>query len=172
MPEKPASIRTKRLLLRALEEGDRGDMLRIFSNGEIKKTYMLPDFSGAEAMDGLFRRFAALSESPDRFVYGIALNSRLIGFLNETVKDEGCVELGYVIHPEWQNRGYMTEALAAAVKMLFEMGYRAVRAGFFEGNGASRRVMEKCGMTPTGEANEIEYRGEKRKCVYYEIKAG
>ena len=172
MPDKPMTIPAGRVLLRPIEEGDWADMLRIFTDDCVKKTYMLPDFDGVEAMDRLFCRFMALSRDPARFVYGVALNGRLVGFLNETVKDEAVIELGYVIHPDWQNRGYMTEALEAAVGALFQMGYRAVRAAFFQGNMASRRVMEKCGMTPTGETEEIEYRGEKRICVYYEIKVG
>ena len=172
MPVKPSSIQTKRLLLRAIEENDRADMLRIFSNACVKKTYMLPDFDSSEAMDRLFRRLIALSEDQERFVYGISLGGRLIGFLNETEKSESSIELGYVIHPDWQGQGFMTEALGAAIEALFAMGYRAVRAGFFEGNHASRRVMEKCGMTPTGETDEIEYRGEKRTVYYYENRVG
>ncbi|MBR3504015.1 MAG: GNAT family N-acetyltransferase [Clostridia bacterium] len=172
MPAKPESIRTERLLLRAVEEGDREDMFRVFSNNCVKKTYMLPDFDSVEAMEKLFQRFIALSGNPERFVYGIALDGRLIGFMNETKKDENSIEMGYVIYPDWQKQGYMTEAFAAAIGALFKMGYRSVTAGFFEGNAASRRVMEKCGMTPTGETEDIEYRGETRKCILYEIKAG
>ena len=132
------------------------------------------DIAGARGSEALDRdvRTTPREMTLARFVYGVALNGRLVGFLNETVKDEAVIELGYVIHPDWQNRGYMTEALAAAIGTLFQMGYRAVRAAFFQGNMASRRVMEKCGMTPTGETEEIEYRGEKRICVYYEIKVG
>ena len=171
MPIKPSVIRTKRLVLRAIRDGDREAMFRIFADDTIKRTYMLPDFDSREAMEKLFQRFIALSEDPERFIYSISLDTRLIGFLNETKKDETRIELGYVIHPDWQNEGCMTEALAAAVEALFSMGYQAVGAGFFEGNTASRRVMEKCGMTPTGETADIEYRGETRRCVYYEIKA-
>ena len=172
MPIKPDSIQTKRLCLRAMNESDRADTLRVFTDPCVKKTYMLPDFDSEAVMEGLFRRFVQLSENRERFVYGIALAGRLIGFLNETQKDDTSIELGYAIHPDWQGRGYMTEALAAAIGALFRMGYRAVRAGFFEGNAASRRVMEKCGMTPTGRTEEIEYRGEVKKVICYEIKAG
>ncbi|MBQ8953505.1 MAG: GNAT family N-acetyltransferase [Clostridia bacterium] len=166
--EKPCEIASRRLRLRPIAEGDRADMLRIFSSERVGETYMLPDFDGPEAMERLFRRFAALSQAPDRFVYGIALEGRLIGFLNETEKDEASIELGYAIHPDWQGRGFMTEALAAAMEALARMGYRAVRAGFFEGNEASRRVMEKCGLRPTGQTADIEYRGERRRCLFYE----
>ena len=169
MPIKPSVIRTKRLVLRAIRDGDREAMFRIFADDTIKKTFMLPDFDSREAMEKLFQRFIALSEDPERFIYGISLDTRLIGFLNETKKDETRIELGYVIHPDWQNEGCMTEALAAAVEALFSMGYQAVGAGFFEGNDASRRVMEKCGLRLAGWSEEIAYRGEDRECVMYLI---
>ena len=172
MTAKPAQIPARRVLLRPVAPGDREDMLRIFSSEAIGKTYMLPHFDGPAAMEKLFSRFVALSEAPDRLVYGVSLNGRLIGFLNEVTKDETGIELGYVIHPDWQNRGYMTEALAAAIGALFQMGYTAVRAGFFEGNEASRQVMEKCGMTRIDRTEAIEYRGQTHRCIYYEIKAG
>ena len=62
--------------------------------------------------------------------------------------------------------------MIAAIQALFGMGYTAVRAGFFEGNDASRRVMEKAGMTRVDRVDFIEYRGEKRRVINYEIKAG
>ena len=170
MRGKPETIRTKRLTLRPIAEADRDGMFRIFGSAEIAKTYMLPDFESREAMEKLFQRFIALGGAPDRFVYGIDLDGRLIGFINEVHKDEASIELGYVIHPDWQRRGYMTEALSAAVEALFGMGFSTVYAGFFEGNEASRRVMEKAGMTRLDRTDTIEYRGEAHRCFYYEIK--
>ena len=49
------------------------------------------------------------------------------------------------------------------------MGFAKVTAGYFVGNEASRRVMEKCKMKFTDEEDEAEYRGEKHKCRYCEI---
>lgn len=48
------------------------------------------------------------------------------------------------------------------------MGFRKVKAGYFEENEASRRVMEKCGMKQLSYTDEIEYRGITHKCLYYE----
>ena len=48
------------------------------------------------------------------------------------------------------------------------MGFRKVKAGYFEENVASRRVMEKCGMKQLSYTDEIEYRGIVHKCFYYE----
>ena len=52
---------------------------------------------------------------------------------------------------------------------LFSEGFSAVKAGAFSENAASIRVMEKCGMTKTGETEQIEYRGKTHTCVYYAI---
>ena len=80
-------------------------------------------------------------------------------------------ELGYFITPESWGQGYAAEALQALTGELFRLGYRRVTAGYFEGNEASRRVMEKCGMRPAYRMAELEYRGETRRCIYFTITA-
>lgn len=52
------------------------------------------------------------------------------------------------------------------------MGYTEVVAGAFSENIASRRVMEKCGMTLTEQEEDIEYRGKTHHCVYYKRVSG
>ena len=49
------------------------------------------------------------------------------------------------------------------------MGFEHVKAGFFEENMASCRVMEKCGMTKLDVEDDIEYRGVMHHCLYYGI---
>ena len=170
MKNKPERIKTARLTLRAITEEDWPDMRAMLYDERIKKTYMIPDFPTEEDARRLFRRFRDLSREPGRFVYGAEHAGRLVGFVNDVHRSGDAIELGYVIHPDWQNRGLATEMLRAALDALRDMGFGAVRAGFFEENTPSRRVMEKSGMTPTGETEEIEYRGSMRRCVYFEIR--
>ena len=162
-------IITKRLHLSAIRDEDKADLIRILSDDEVGKTYMVPDMSGKETQDKLFDRFRELSQSDDRFMYGIFLENRMIGFIHEVENKDGEVELGYVIDPAHKGNGYASEALAASVKALFEKGYKAVTAGAFEENPASLRVMEKCGMKPTGQTEDIEYRGTTHKCIYMKV---
>lgn len=164
------AILTDRLVLRPFCENDREEALAIFLDSEISKTYMLPDFPDITAADSLFRRLQALSGAEDRFVYAITFDDRLIGFLNEVDVSGDTIELGYVISREEWNKGYATEALKAAISELFRLGFSAVRAGYFEENTASRRVMEKAGMVPTGETEEIEYHGGTHRCPCMEIR--
>jgi GrpB-like predicted nucleotidyltransferase (UPF0157 family) len=169
---KISALVTNRLILRPFRESDGEDAIRVLTNARCAETYMLPDFPSPEDARPLFERLLALSRGTDRLVAAVALldGDRVIGFLNETGREGNVIELGYILHPDYWNRGYMTEALHTLIGLLFRAGFDAVRAGYFEGNAASSRVMEKCGMTLTGETEDIEYRGIVRHCVYREIR--
>ncbi|HNX15347.1 MAG TPA: GNAT family N-acetyltransferase, partial [Oscillospiraceae bacterium] len=69
--------------------------------------------------------------------------------------------------PDFHNRGYATEMLAAVIEDLFQKGYSTVIAGAFENNRASFRVMEKCGMTRIEREDDIFYHNKKQHCLYY-----
>ena len=56
-------------------------------------------------------------------------------------------EIGWVIAPAHQGRGYATEAARGALEICFDhLGLRRVTAGCFVENEASWRIMEKLGM--------------------------
>lgn len=76
-------ITTKRLVLREILECDFDNLIDIFYSEEVKKTFMLPDFSVKEDALKLAYRFRGLSCDYNRFVYGICLDNRLIGFVND-----------------------------------------------------------------------------------------
>lgn len=153
--------------LRPIQLQDREAMLDILTDDTVKQTYMLPDFADRRDALPLFRRLAELSRDESRYVRGICLEERLIGFLNDVEIQYGSIELGYVIHPDFQGKGYMTEALRSAVDALFSIGYREIICGAFEENAASIRVMVKAGMQKLDKSDEVEYRGITHRCVYY-----
>ena len=86
--------------------------------------------------------------------------------------DDSC-EIGYGIGSRYWNHGYTTEAANEFLRYLFEeKGFSTVYASFFTGNEASRRVMEKCGMTfDHFSEKEMTYLGEERDLTYYAIRA-
>jgi RimJ/RimL family protein N-acetyltransferase len=68
-----------------------------------------------------------------------------------------CVEIGWRIAAEYWNRGYATEAAKAAVAFSFEMlGMKEIVAFTVPENLASRRVMEKLGMSHD-EADDFDH---------------
>lgn len=163
-------IKTSRLVLKAYEPEDQESMVKLLRNDEIKKTFMIPDFQRKADVIALFKRCLEFSVSGQHYERGIYLDKMLIGFINDVFIEGNSIELGYVIHPDFQNRGYATEALSAAIGDLFQKGFSEIIAGAFENNTASCRVMEKCKMTRTEREETIKYREQLRHCIYYSIK--
>ena len=158
-----------KIKLRSFIPEDRERILDILTNDRVNRTYMLPDYEKREDALPLFQRLTELSHHPGRFVRCITREEDAIGFLNDVEIKDGRIELGYVIHPDYHNRGYMTCALKTAIQELLESGYVCVICGAFEENRASRRVMEKCGMEKSEQTDEIDYRGKTHRCVYYRV---
>jgi RimJ/RimL family protein N-acetyltransferase len=78
--------------------------------------------------------------------------------------ERGEVEIGYGIDPDWQNKGYMTEAVRAMIAWAFAHSYcRSVIApGVLKSNPASSRVLEKVGMHIYQEtADSLSWRCDK-----------
>ena len=162
-------IHTKRLTLKPMEDYDQADMLKILTDNQIKKTYMLPDFASRDDAGKLFERMMELSNTPGRYVAAISLEGNCIGMVNETGKNADKIEVGYAILPGFHGFGYATEMLRGCVLHLFGQGFREVIAAAFEENPASIRVMIKSGMTQMDLTEQIEYRGAIHRCVYYHI---
>ncbi|MBQ6934288.1 MAG: GNAT family N-acetyltransferase [Clostridia bacterium] len=163
-------IRTKRLVIKPLDDRDKNLLIEILRNEKVSASYLTPDITSNEAANKLFNRIKEVSYIPDRFARGIYIDNKLIGIINDTGIENGNVEIGYVIHPDHQNKGYATEALKAVIEKLFEQGYAAVSAGIFEDNIASRRVLEKCGFVLIDKTEDIEYQGKMHHCIYFEVR--
>lgn len=161
-------MNTNSITLRSFSVADQEQILDILTSNQVNRSYMLPDYKDRNDARPLFHRLMELSENRKHFVRCIDLNGIAIGFLNDVEIKNDIIELGYVIHPEYHNRGYMTEALSSAIKELFKSGYTCVTCGAFDENRASIRVMEKCGMEQMKQTDTIEYRGMNHRCVYYQ----
>ena len=160
------------VFLRPILPEDREQMLDILTSDRVNRTYMLPDYENREDAIPLFLRLMELSNNETRFVRCISLDGKAIGFMNDVVIQGKIIELGYVIHPDYQNRGFMTAALKAAIAELAELGYRELITGAFSENTPSIRVMEKCGMVRQETTEEIPYRGQTHHCIYYSLPLG
>lgn len=169
--KKIPEIKTDRLCLHTICDRDREAVIELLTNEEISQTFMVPDFKSHEEKVQMYEALQTMSESDEHFVYGIYLNDSMIGFLNDVDISENEIELGYVIHPDQKNKGYATEALKKSMQILLNSGFFAVKAGAFEENSASMRVMEKCGMIRTEQEDTIEYRGKNHRCIYYKKEA-
>jgi len=156
--------------MKSYDDSDLERAIELLTNEEVKETFMLPDFESIEQAEKMFFRIKDYSVSDSHFEYGIYLQEKLIGFLNDVEINGDTIEIGYVIHPDHKNQGYATEALAASIEELFRIGYSCVRAGYFSENIASKRVMEKCGMVEISKTVDIEYRGKVHHCIFMETR--
>ena len=94
-------ITTPRLTLGVIRECDFDAMMAIFKSDVVKATYMVPDLETREAEINLFERLRDLSLREDRYVFGIFLDGKLIGLLNDTEICGKTIEVGYALHPDY-----------------------------------------------------------------------
>lgn len=168
---KKSMIKTQRLTLKPFTEHDAVYITDMLTNPEITRTFMVPSYETQEEYAELSGKLIALSSIEDtaHLEYGIFLGDTPIGFINDCGIKDDTIEIGYVVHPDYKGNGYASEATAAVLNELREMGFKTVKAGYFEENQASRRVMEKCGMHGTDEEDSYNYRGKTHRCLYCEI---
>ena len=81
---------------------------------------------------------------------------------------DGTVEIAYCVDPDYQGKGYATEAAEALVAFAFGSGrVRMVRAHTLPQSNASTRVLAKCGFRHISEVIEPEdglvWRWEKHR---------
>lgn len=91
-------------------------------------------------------------------------NGKLIGTINLGNVDETSLysDTCYMLSPEYQSRGIMTEVLQSVLRYAFDkIGLNRVQAEVFKGNAASALVLIKCGMQLEGIARQKYYKGGK-----------
>ena len=164
------TIKTHRLVLKEITENDFSSLFDLLTNEEVKKTYLVPDFKDREDFSKMFNHLKNSSQKSDSRTFGVFLNEDLIGLFHEVAVTGSSIEVGYAIHPHYQNQGYATEALKAGIHHFFEKGFSEVYAGAFKINTASLKVMEKAGMRKTNMKASVDYCGKNYPCIYYSIK--
>jgi ribosomal-protein-alanine N-acetyltransferase len=103
------------------------------------------------------------STSADPWTYGFSIVLRdsdtavgRAGFKGPPAAD-GVVEIAYGLNPDYQGKGYATEAAEALTAYAFSSGkVRVVRAHTLPESNASARVLTKCGFRRIGEVIDPE----------------
>ena len=160
-------METERLIIDPVRPEDKADYFRCISHDKkVLETFVC---RYAETMEDL--DFSPYLTNRNLFAVRLRETGRLIGIILYFDEADGSCEIGYGLGSPYWNRGYATEAVRRFLRFLFEeKGMETVRASFFTGNAASRRVMEKCGMTFSRfSEKELEYLGEARDLTYYSI---
>ena len=146
---------TERLILRDLNQEDFEAVHAYTSDPENVRYMTWGPYDEAGTRAFLDKIIARQGDTPrTSYVFAITLkeSGRLIGHCGIYLTDEGHqAVLGWILHRDYWNRGYMTESVKALLKFGFE-GLRLHRICAYcnTENGATSHVMEKCGMRREG----------------------
>jgi len=126
--------------------------------GDLEAARMLLGDLRAGRRPGIFGPYEILEAATGDVVGGI-------GFHRPPGLD-GSVEVGYSVASSRRNRGYATAAVALMIEVAIEAGARRVVARADPTNSASRRVLEKAGLTFREVADnyaryDVELRGKR-----------
>ncbi len=146
---------TNRLYLRPMAASDAQDLHGIFSDARVTDFLLMSRKKTLEETRS-FMRVAYLSHVqqglPEALVVCLRSSGVVIGIVNiHTIKHEDIGEVGFMLHADYQNQGYMSEALRAYQKAAFQqLGIRRLEVMHEEHNVASQKVIEHCGFVYEG----------------------
>src|SRR6187431_1542927 len=156
-------LKTERLILRQVTANDADTILSLRSNAEVMKYIPRPYLKNREDALELIAMF------DDKIENGIGINWG-IAFLDEPKKIIGIIghyrlkpehyraEVGYMLFPEYNGKGIVSEALQKVVEYGFkEMKLHSIEAILDPENRASEKVLLKNGFVKEGHFIENEY---------------
>ena len=132
------------LQIRKMSPDDLGPLHRLLSDPYVMK-YLEPPFS--EEQTKRFLSDAGLCDPP--LIYAAELQKQFIGYVIYHSYDEGSMEIGWVLLPEYQGKGYAS----ALTKLLTEKAKSEDKDAVIEcvpQQAASRRIAEKSGFAYCG----------------------
>lgn len=159
------TIETERLMLRRFEYSDIDSMLRNWiADEQTQWDYGEPYYSTPEAVRELLdTKYIASYSREDYYRWAVIekTSGECIGqiayFYVNTENQHG--EIEYVIGPVFQGKGYGTEMTKAVIAFGFdEINFHRIEIDCRTTNEASRRVIEKCGLTYEGVFRDFFWR--------------
>ena len=146
-------IETERLLLRPYEPSDLDAVRDLMSREDVVRYLYQPVLGDAEAHEMLDRKIPCrvIEHDGDRISLivlergtGALVGDAMLALESE---EHRVGEVGYIVHPDHQGRGYATEVAERLLGIGFEvLGLHRIIGRLEARNGASARVLEKLGM--------------------------
>lgn len=153
------TLRTERLVLRPLREGDAADLFGIFSDPAVMRYWSTPPWPTVEAALEKIARDTKAMASGEYLNLGIESNTngRLIGSCTLFSFVDQCkrAELGYALaHAAW-GHGYMHEALCALLNYAVSVHeLNRIEADIDPRNEGSARTLQRLGFQQEGYLRE------------------
>ena len=145
-------LKTERLTIRHIVADDWKSIRDIwvdFNSSEYAQ-YDTPHITEDANVQARIAKWAAANSGTEHMFFAICLDETVIGYIAFNIRENG-YEIGYCFHSAYHGKGYATEALLRVLSFGFhELNLHRIEARYLENNLASRRVMERVGMTFEG----------------------
>ncbi|MBX9690214.1 MAG: GNAT family N-acetyltransferase [Candidatus Obscuribacterales bacterium] len=148
---------TPRLRLRELSPLDASLIVSFANNKSINLFLGFASLSSQAGVDDYIARAAASASADPRLSYKLAMTIKpsdsLKGscWLDIEDSESNNASVGYFVSADCWGNGYATEMMKALIRFGFNnLQLHRIYANCDQGNAASRRVLEKIGMTPEG----------------------
>jgi RimJ/RimL family protein N-acetyltransferase len=175
--EPSVPVETERLALRPLTPGDFDALYAYESREDVARWLYWDARTEDEVRARLERKIGSVAIDAEGDVLTLAITLRATGemvgdIILALASDEHRTgEIGFIVHPDHQGRGYAAEAGEAMLRIAFEeTGLHRVIGRTEARNAASARVLEKLGMRREAHLVENEWvKGEWQSELVYAI---
>lgn len=156
------NLETERLLLRRVSIDDLNEILELRGNPETMKFIPRPLVKTEEDALNHFKMIDEKIEKNEGINWAITVkgNPKLIGIIGHyriQPENHRC-EIGYMILPQYNGQGIVTEAIKAVLEYGFEdLNMHSIEAVIDPDNVASERVLQKNGFVKEAHILENEY---------------
>lgn len=146
------AIDTPNLILRKITNDDAKDLYEnIYNNFDWYKYYYPLEFKDCLECSNIISKYKELYSKGNHFRWGIYLKDedKMIGIVQIHTKDElnSKCKLGYIISYNYNNKGYMKEALSKVIDFTFnKLSYHKIEAEIVSINKNSIELAKKIGM--------------------------
>lgn len=142
---------TERLILRKLKAEDADTLFALRTNNEVNQYLDRPETTGINQVFDFIKKIQISVDSGESFYWAITFQAddKLIGticFYNLS-KGHTEAELGYELHPDFQGKGLMREAIAKVIAFGFNtMNFKIITAYPNTKNAPSIKLLERNGF--------------------------
>ncbi len=145
-------IKTSRLLLGPIQKTDAAAILLLRSDEKVMQFIDKERTTTITGAVALIKRIAGDAVNNEGITWRISLEDdpgKLIGAIGfwRIIKQHHRAEIGYMLHPDFWNKGIMNEALQAVISFGFDtMQLHSIEAHINPSNAASSGLLEKNGF--------------------------
>lgn len=168
LPEKIPTLKTERLILRQLNEGDVRDYFEFCSDPDVMHTWGTKTHSSIEETQALIDLHIQNLQERKAIRWGIEMNGKIVGDIGfwRVVPERYRAEVGAKLgKPLWSN-GYMQEAGSAIIDYGFEvMRLHSIEASIETQNIGAIKLVDKLGFQLEGTNREHSFCSWREKFI-------